>query len=153
MRSQQTSRMNHRQAETVGCDSLLYLFELLQLEVCFLGLSSASCAGLSCVTTCQHHWNRSFRFTVVFLVFAFLLAFLFVALVTLFLSSLSLARCPSVLTCQGSCAAQGRRRFSVPVSTLARAHAKFGTTHDLRRGTTLRRSRSAAGACASMVAT
>ena len=94
-----------------------------------------------------------FRFTVVFLVFAFLLAFLFVAFVTLFLSYLSLARCPSVLTCQESCAAQGRRRFSVPVSTLAHAHAKFGKTHDLRRGTTLRRSRSAAGACASMVAT
>ena len=42
--------------------------------------------------------------------------------------------CPmSALTCQGSCAAQGHHRFSVPASTLARKHARLGKTHGLPR--------------------
>ena len=50
-----------------------------------------------------------------------------------FSSCLSLARCPSVPTSQEPCAAHGRRRISVPVSTPAHTHARFGRTHDLRR--------------------
>ena len=48
-----------------------------------------------------------------------------------FLSHPSLARRPSVFTCHEPCAAQGRQRFFVPVSTLAREYARFGLSHDL----------------------
>ena len=90
--------------------------------------SSASCTGLSCVPTCHSTRTRqkkkgivrpriSFRFTVVCLAVAFLLAFPFACTSYPFPSCLALARCPSALTSQGSCAAQRRRRFSVLVST------------------------------------
>ena len=72
----------------------------------------------------------SFRFTV-----AFLLAFPFLALLPLSLRAFHLPKNPSALTCQGSCAAQGHHRFSVPASTLAREHARLGKTHDLPRET------------------
>ena len=69
--------------------------------------------------------------TVVFLALAFLLTLPFLALLYPFLLCLSLARCPSALTCQRSCAAQGHHRFSVPASAVARRHARLGKTHDL----------------------
>ena len=90
-RARQVSGVNHYLAETFEPDSLLRLLELLLLEVCFLGLSSASYTGSSCVSTCHGTHTRqqnricprmSFRLTVVFLAFAFLLAFSFLALPT-----------------------------------------------------------------------
>ena len=78
----------------------------------------------------------TFRFTVVSLALACLLAFPFLALLP---SGLCLARCPSALTSQGPCAAQGRRGFSVPMSTLASWHASLDSRFAKR--TTFRRSR------------
>ena len=93
--SQQISRKNLHRVDMIELVSLLQPLELLQLEVCFLHPSSASCTGLSCDPTCHSTRTRQqnrkessvhtfvFRFTVVFLAFAFRLAFPLFALLTL----------------------------------------------------------------------
>ena len=137
MRSLQISRMNHRLAETIEPDSLL------QLKVCVLGLSAASCNGPSRVSTChsthtrQQNQNRlSTHFPSLHLCLSCLCLSPCLSLSRPSYplpSCLSLARCPSALTCQGPCAAQGRHKISVPVSILKRMHTKFGKTHDVRQ--------------------
>ena len=58
MHSQQISRMNRHLAETIEPGSLLQLRELLQLEVCSLSPSSASCTGLASAPTCHSTCTR-----------------------------------------------------------------------------------------------
>ena len=55
-RSQQTHRMNRPRQN--GSGSLSQPLQLLRSEVCFLGPSSASCIGPSCVTTCRSNRTR-----------------------------------------------------------------------------------------------
>ena len=69
MHSRRLPRKNLRSRQMIGCGSLLQLLELLQLEVGFLGPSSASGTVLSCVSTChsthtrqQHRNHLSTRF-------------------------------------------------------------------------------------------
>ena len=134
-RSQQTPRMNHLTG-SIGFDSPTQPLELSRLEVHLLGLSSAS--FLSCVTTChsihtrhqsKNHLSAQFPFAspLPFLPLPFLPCYPFPG-------RLSVARCPSVLTCHEPCAAPGHQRFSVPVSfTLARRHTRSGESHDSPR--------------------
>ena len=65
------------------------------------------------------------------LAFACLLHFPFLAFLTLVCPSLAL--CPSAPTCLESCAAKDQRRFCVPVSTIARTHARLGRSRDFPR--------------------
>ena len=143
MHSRRLSRLSLRSRQLNGLDSLTQLLGLLQLEVCFLGPSSASGTGLSCVPTChsthtrqQNRKRLSTRFLSLHrcLSCPCLSPCLSLSCPSYpFPSCHSLVHCPSALTCQGSCAAQGHHRFSVPASTFARKHARLGKTHDLPR--------------------
>ena len=123
-----------------GLQSLSQLLKPLQPEVCLLDLPPASCTGLSCDPTCHStHTRQQNRNCLSFASPLSLLPLPFSPFLSL--SSLSylspwcpsLLRCPSAPTCLESCVAQDRRRFPVPVSTLARTHARLGRSHDLPR--------------------
>ena len=143
VRSRRISRMSHRSRQTNELDSLMQLHGLLQLEVCSHGPSSAADTELSCVTTCRSTRTRPLNenrlSTCCLSNHCVLLTLAISPCLSLscpsytFPSCLSLAQCPSAVTCQGSCAAQGHHKFSVPASTLARKHARLGKTHDLPR--------------------
>ena len=134
------SRSRPRIAFLTWFDSLLKLIGLLQLEVS-LG-PSASSTGISCAPSChsartrQQNRNRlsrvSFPLNVVIVALAFLLAFPFLALLSIPLRAFHLLM-SSGADVSGVVAAQGHHRFSVPASILARKHAKLGKTHNLLR--------------------
>ena len=118
----------HRLVERIGLDSLLQPLELSQLEVCFHGLSTATRTGLFLCPhlpqgprlaskvgnrMCTHSLSHHRCLSCLCLSPCFSLS----CPSNPFSSCLSLARCPSVPTSQEPCAAHGRRRISVPVST------------------------------------
>ena len=113
--SQQISRKNlpvHRLVDMIEPDSLLQPLELLQLEVCLLDLSTASCTGLSCDLHMPLHPHSPAKkeSPVHVLPFASLLSRLPLPFTLPFPSCLSLARCPSKPTSQEPCATHCRRR-------------------------------------------